>query len=381
MQKEWLQLIHLKGLPLAAKRNLVSHFGSPAAVLQASPSMCTEVLTELANQFDSDAMEETGTRRKRRIPKIPAMKRENVDADIEALARIGGDFVGFNEPDFPPLLNQIQSAPLGLFVLGERALLNNPQLAIVGSRSPTPSGKVSTVRFAQELCNAGLTITSGMALGIDSSAHRGCLTALGKTIAVMATGIDVVYPRTNRSLHREIAENGLVVTEYPPGTPPKREYFPQRNRIISGLCFGTLVVEAGIRSGSLVTARLAGEQGREVFAVPGSIHVAVSRGCHQLLKQGAKLVETSHDILEEIGQFFTARPQPTSSETNSAPPKIPPNSESARLYNLIDYTPISTEQLIQQSELTPDKVSHILMQLELDGWVASTPEGYQRLPQ
>ncbi len=364
MSKEWLQLSYIKGLTVAAKRRLVTVLGSPGAVLRADAATLVGLLGE--------------ARITRRVPK---MTRPNVDDDLAVLERIGGGFVGFNDPDFPPLLNHIDSAPLGLFVLGDRSLLSSPQLAMVGSRKPTPSGRRTTQQFAAELGTLGLTITSGMALGIDYCAHRGCLDAGGKTIAVTATGIDVAYPSVNRPLYREIVENGLIVSEYPPGAPPKREHFPRRNRIISGLSLGTLVVEAGIPSGSLITARLAGEQGREVFAVPGSIHVPVSRGCHYLLRQGAKLVETSNDILEEIGQFFA--PQPANGDAvPAAPASAPePDGELGQLYRLIDYTPAAMDQLIRQSGLTADKVSYILTELEIRGLIAPSAGGYQRLPQ
>ena len=367
MLTEWLQLIYVKGLSGAAKRRLVSALGSPAAVLGADSATIAGVL---------------GKARGGRAP--PRLRYPDVDADLAALAGIGGGFVGFNDPDFPPLLNQIDYAPLGLFVLGDRSLLSSPQLAMVGSRKPTPSGRRTTRQLAAELGVLGLTITSGMALGIDNNAHRGCLDAGGKTIAVVATGLDVVYPRENHALHREIAENGLIASEYPPGVPPKRQHFPRRNRIISGLSLGTLVVEAGIPSGSLITARLAGEQGREVFAVPGSIHVPVSRGCHRLLRQGAKLVETGADVLEEIGQFFIPRPAVGCDHDKPVPAAVAvvePSGELGRLYGLIDYTPAAMDQLIEQSGLTADKVSYILTELELKGLIAATTGGYQRLPQ
>ena len=366
MSKEWLQLIHIKGLSVAAKRRLVTALGSPAAVLRTDSATLAGLL---------------GTSRR----PLPRMVGPDVDADLAVLQRIGSGFIGFNDPDFPPLLNHINSAPLGLFVLGQRSLLCSPQLAMVGSRKPTPSGRRTTEQLAAELSTLGLTITSGMALGIDHCAHRGCLDAGGKTIAVIATGIDITYPRGNQSLHREIAENGLIVSEYPPGVPPRREHFPQRNRLISGLSLGTLVVEAGIRSGSLITARLAGEQGREVFAVPGSIHIPVSRGCHYLLRQGAKLVESSDDILEEIGQFFTAQPGPPPKRGGEPLPVagVPGDwsDEMGRVYDFIDYTPAAIDQLIWQSGLTADKVSYILTELELKGLIATTTGGYQRLPQ
>ncbi|MGR3914797.1 MAG: DNA-processing protein DprA, partial [Gammaproteobacteria bacterium] len=292
MQPDWLTLLHLTGLTIPEKRKLVRALGGPAEVLRADAAALEEIL---------------GKRNKRRSQKPVQPQPAKVEADLAALARCGGWFIGFSEADFSPLLNEINGAPLGLFALGARALLLTPQLAVVGSREPTPSGRRTTEQLAAELSRAGLGITSGMAFGIDHAAHRGCLDAGGGTIAVTASGIDIAYPRALDALHREIAERGLLVSEYPPGAPPKREHFPQRNRIISGLSLGTLVVEAGIRSGSLITARLAGEQGREVFAVPGSIHVEVSRGCHRLLRQGAKLVECAADVTEELGQFFDAR--------------------------------------------------------------------------
>ena len=301
MTKEWLQLLLGKGVSGSAKRVLVSVLGSPGAVLRAGSGRIAEVLRANLDGGDGDDYDDDSWSR---------IVYPEVDSDLASLARIGGDFIGFTDADFPPLLNEIPAPPLGLFVLGDRALLRTPQLAIVGSRKPTPSGLRTTQKFAAELGACGLTITSGLAVGIDHCAHRGCLDAGGKTIAATATGIDVVYPPANRELHREIAENGLIVTEYPPGTAPRREHFPSRNRIISGLALGTLVVEAALQSGSLITARTAAEQGREVFAVPGSIHVAVSRGCHYLLRQGAKLTESTDDILEEIGQYFTPKIDP-----------------------------------------------------------------------
>ncbi|MGR3985109.1 MAG: DNA-processing protein DprA, partial [Gammaproteobacteria bacterium] len=376
MQPAWLELLHLQGPSTPEKRKLVRALGGPAEALRADAAALEEIL---------------GKRNKRRPP--PQRQPANVEADLAALARCGGRFIGFTETEFPSLLNEIPGAPLGLFTLGACELLTTPQLAVVGSRGPTPSGRRTTEQLAADLCACGLTITSGMAFGIDHAAHRGCLDAGGGTIAVTASGIDIAYPRALDALHREIAERGLLVSEYPPGMPPKREHFPQRNRIISGLSLGTLVVEAGIRSGSLITARLAGEQGREVFAVPGSIHVEVSRGCHRLLRQGAKLVECAADVIEELGQFFGApAPGDNAAATGKLPatagklpaaanPAAPPSPETAHVHGLIDYTPLSIDEIIAQSGLTADKVSHILMQLELRGLIAATTGGYQRMPQ
>ncbi|MDD9812190.1 MAG: DNA-processing protein DprA [Gammaproteobacteria bacterium] len=396
MQKDWIQLAQLKGLTLPAKRELVRALGSPRAVLSADRDTLAGILRAAAGESatgkGAGKTPKASTKSAARKIKIPRLTRPNVDADVAVLERIGARYIGFTDADFPPLLNQISAPPLGVFALGARELLLSPQLAVVGSRSPTPAGRRTTAQFAAALCAAGLTITSGMARGIDGSAHRGCLDAGGRTVGVLATGIDVAYPRANADLYREIAERGLIVSEYPPGSPPRREFFPQRNRIISGLALGTLVVEAGIRSGSLITAKLAAEQGREVFAVPGSIHVAVSRGCHHLLRQGAKLVESADDVIEEIGQFFSAAPVDSAMAAPGAEARLLAQSRAVRrppaehdglppLYDLIDYAPVSMDQLIEQSGLTADQVSHILMELELNGLIAAAAGGYQRLPQ
>ncbi|MDD9854762.1 MAG: DNA-processing protein DprA [Gammaproteobacteria bacterium] len=396
MQKDWIQLAQLKGLTLPAKRELVRTLGSPRAVLSADRDTLAGILRAAAGESatgkGAGKTPKASTKSAAKKIKIPRLTRPNVDADVTVLERIGARYIGFTDADFPPLLNQISAPPLGVFALGARELLLSPQLAVVGSRSPTPAGRRTTAQFAAALCAAGLTITSGMARGIDGSAHRGCLDAGGRTVGVLATGIDVAYPRANADLYREIAERGLIVSEYPPGSPPRREFFPQRNRIISGLALGTLVVEAGIRSGSLITAKLAAEQGREVFAVPGSIHVAVSRGCHHLLRQGAKLVESADDVIEEIGQFFSAAPADSAMAAPGAEARLLAQSRAVRrppaehdglppLYDLIDYAPVSMDQLIEQSGLTADQVSHILMELELNGLIAAAAGGYQRLPQ
>src|ERR1700722_15591667 len=203
-------------------------------------------------------------------------------------------------PLYPPQLAQVAGAPALLYVKGDARCLATSQLAMVGSRNPTLPGERTARAFASHLCGAGLTITSGLAIGIDAASHEGALHSGGATIAVLGTGIDVVYPRQHRTLAARIAEHGALVSEYPPGSAPIRANFPRRNRIISGLCLGTLVVEAARHSGSLITARLALEQGREVFAIPGSIHNPLARGCHALIRSGAKLVECAADILQEL---------------------------------------------------------------------------------
>jgi DNA processing protein len=222
------------------------------------------------------------------------------DADLEWLHRTGHHLLALTSPNYPPLLATIPDAPPALYVRGSLEVLTTPQLAIVGSRHPTASGRDTAFRFAAHLARCGLVITSGLAEGIDGASHRGALAAAGATVAVCGTGLDRVYPEAHAELADAIAENGALVSEFAPRTPPRREHFPQRNRLISGLCLGTLVVEAARQSGSLITARCASEQGREVFAIPGSIHNPLSRGCHRLIRDGAKLVETADDILTEL---------------------------------------------------------------------------------
>ena len=213
----------------------------------------------------------------------------------------GNDLLTLADARYPAALLQIADPPLLLYVRGRVELLSHPALAIVGSRSATPAGTRDALAFAETLSNAGLTIVSGLALGIDTAAHRGGLAGASSSIGVVGTGLDRVYPARNRHLAHQLAEDGVLVSEFPLGTPPFPSNFPRRNRVISGLCRGCLVVEAALRSGSLITARQSLEQGREVFAMPGSIHSSLSKGCHWLIKQGAKLVETAQDVLEELG--------------------------------------------------------------------------------
>jgi len=222
-----------------------------------------------------------------------------VDAS-EWLQQAQHRLVGIGDDAYPGMLAQIPGAPRELYVDGDPDVLHLPALAIVGSRNPTAGGSRTAFEFARHLGAAGFCIVSGLAQGIDAAAHRGALAAGAKTIAFLGHGIDRIYPAVNRDLAREIAAHGALVSEFPLGTPPGRALFPQRNRLISGISFGTLVVEAARHSGSLITARLAAEQGREVFAIPGSIHNPLSRGCHQLIRQGAKLVETADDIVSEL---------------------------------------------------------------------------------
>jgi DNA processing protein len=274
---------------------------------------------------------------------------------------------------YPPLLRETADPPALLYVRGDPALLAQPQLAVVGSRNPTPGGCDNARAFAAALGRAGLTVTSGLALGIDACAHRAALEAGGATVAVAGTGLDRVYPASHRELAHQIAAHGALVSEFPLATAPRREHFPQRNRIIAGLSLGVLVVEAARESGSLITARLAAEAGREVFAVPGSIHSPLARGCHALIRGGAKLVETASDILEELGALAAACLAPPA-------PSAALTAHERALLEQLGYDPLDVDVLSARSGLTPQVVSSMLLQMELRGLVASCPGGkYQRV--
>lgn len=283
---------------------------------------------------------------------------------------------------YPYYLRQITTAPLLLFVQGAVDILNTPQLGIVGSRNPSADGCGLARDFADRLSHAGLTITSGMALGIDAAAHAGALAAGASTVAVYGCGPDRIYPKKHAGLAERIRAQGALVSEFFPGTPPVAANFPRRNRIISGLSVGVLVVEAALCSGSLITARYANEQGREVFAIPGSIHVPQARGCHYLIRQGAKLVESERDILEELVPLLNINIENSAPVEDNRQPPAPADlsAEALRLLELIGAAPTSVDNLVLQSGLTADAVSSILLLLELRGLVASQPGGtYSRL--
>ncbi len=303
-----------------------------------------------------------------------------VERDLEWLQQPGNQLLTWQHPHYPVLLAQLPDPPLLLYVHGDVTLLGEPQLAMVGSRNPTASGQATATDFARHLAAAGLVITSGLALGIDTASHGGALDARAPTIAVTGTGLDRVYPASNRELARRIAEHGALVSELPVGTPPLAENFPRRNRIISGLSLGTLVVEAALRSGSLITARLAAEQGREVFAIPGSIHSPLARGCHHLIRQGAKLVETAQDIIMELGPLAGSCQQAVTSSIPSTDEPAQLGEEYAQLLEIMGFDPIPIDRLVVRSGLTAAEVSSMLLQLELGGRVASNPGGiYNRL--
>jgi DNA processing protein len=290
--------------------------------------------------------------------------------------------VPFTDPRYPALLRTAQRHPIALYVIGNPDILNDPQLAIVGSRNPTAQGRETALEFSEYLAGRGLAITSGLAIGIDSAAHRGALQAQGHTLAVLGSGADVVYPRSNQRLAGEIQQQGALISGFPLGTPPRREHFPQRNGIIAAMSLGTLVVEAARRSGSLITARLAADQGREVFAIPGSIHSPLSRGCHELIRQGAKLTETAHDILSELNfsAFFSLAASAPTVPAEAANSASGMDKEHKILLDALGFDPADLDMLVGRTGFKAEAVSSMMLILELEGHVQAAPGGrYSRV--
>ena len=361
----WVALHQTLGLGNAAFCQLLTKFGSPAAIYNASISQLREIIDEdtarkINAGIDIDAI----------APTLDWLKKDN--AHIVTLA----------DANYPKLLLEISNPPAVLYAIGNLHWLNQPSIAVVGSRNATPQGEKNAEEFSASLCNSGLCVVSGMALGIDGAAHRGALKSNGATIAVVGTGLDIVYPARHRELAHKIAERGLIISEFPLGTPSKAQNFPRRNRLISGLSLGCLVVEANIDSGSLITARLATEQGRDVFAIPGSIHSPVTKGCHQLIKQGAKLVESTQDILEEIKNLVSLN-QTTYSPTGlmlNSDISLGATPETNAVLDLMGYEAINFDALQRTTGLTTEALSAMLMMLELDSKITVLKGSqYQRL--
>lgn len=395
----WLALASVRALAPAALRALLAAFGDAQAVL-------TRPFNELAQIAGLDAARA-----------VAAAARADVSGQLACTqawcARTGNTLLTLEDPAYPSALLNLHDPPPLLYVSGQLEWLHSPSLAIVGSRNATPQGIEDTGRFAGELARAGLAIVSGLALGIDAAAHRGALAAGGATVAVVGTGIDLVYPATHRTLAREIAAHGAIVSEWPLGTPAKPAHFPQRNRLIAGMTKGVLVVEAALRSGSLITARLANEMGRDVFAIPGSIHAPLSLGCHHLLKDGAMLTETSDDVLEGLGlarshavraeetqerratrrreaadtRRATARPRSQPKPTlplfdpPPASPEPPSRALSAgarRVLEALGHAPAALEILAARTEMDSATLQGALLELELGGCLAVLPGGRYR---
>jgi DNA processing protein len=371
LQASWLTLARLPGLGPRARVVLLERLGAPGAVFAAGRPVIEQALAEElpeGTRVDlASAMAAIG-----RGPDAAALA-----ADLAWLAQERHHLVTWSDPDYPPLLREIADPPLVLYVHGDRSMLARPQIAVVGSRNPTPLGRENAHAFAGALATSGFVIASGLALGIDAAAHRGALEAGGVTVAVAGTGLDRVYPARNRELAHAIARQGALVSELPIGAPPLPEHFPSRNRIISGMSVGVLVVEAALQSGSLITARLAAEQGREVYAIPGSIHSPLARGCHALIRQGAKLVETAQHVLEELGALVQVAAPPGAADRT---PPVGLTPLETQLLDCLGYDPAPIDTVIDRCGLTTDTVSSILLQLELRGLVLLGPNGYQRAP-
>ncbi len=301
---------------------------------------------------------------------------KTVENDLRWLEFDGHHCLDENNPDYPLMLAEIPDPPPLLFVRGNVSTLAGKQIAMVGSRNPSPIGEKLAHDFSYALVETGFTVTSGLALGIDASAHQGALNGEGITVAVAGTGLDQVYPRRHVGLAEAIVDKGgALVSEFPTITPPQAANFPRRNRIISGLSLGVLVVEAAVRSGSLITARMALEQGREVFALPGSVNNPLARGCNALIKQGAKLVETVDDILDE----FDMSRLPSKSKAQLQVPTEETDDECHRLLKYIAYAPTSVDTLVAATGNTPEVIASLLLLLELQGYIASADGGYSRI--
>jgi DNA processing protein len=303
-----------------------------------------------------------------------------LEADLAWLESSGARVLLCTDPDYPPLLAEIFAAPAALYVLGSVPALSSPQLAMVGSRNPTPAGRATAREFAAYFARAGLTVTSGLAAGIDAASHEGALLGSGPTVAVCGTGLDRVYPPEHASLAARIRARGALVSQIPPRTAALRQHFRDRNRIISGLSLGTLVVEAARHSGALITARLAAEQGREVFAIPGSIHSPLARGCHQLIKAGAKLVEEAADVLAELPNSYSKEQLTAAPSAPEKPPEL--DKEYEMLLDALDFEPATIDVLVARTHLPGESVASMLLILELEGRVRALPGGrYGRIPE
>lgn len=351
----WLRLYRTPGIGARAFQRILECFPTPEAFLAAPRA------AQMQAGFSARA-----------LAGMALVDEAGVEADLRWLEAVDHHLLCCIDPAYPEWLRCIPVPPPLLFVVGEPAVLMQPQLAMVGSRNPTPGGADNAHDFAAHLVHAGLTITSGLALGIDAAAHRGALDAGGLTVAVLGTGPDRVYPARHRDLAHAIAEHGALISDLPIGSGPRREHFPRRNRIISGLALGTLVVEASLYSGSLITAQHALEQGREVFAIPGSIHNPLARGCHALIRQGAKLVEAAADILEELPPLGAVPEMPAGPADREANPL---DSDYQRVLTALGHDPVPVDVLLQRTGLTPDTLSSMLLQLELMGHVAVCPGG------
>jgi DNA processing protein len=372
--RAWLRLTLSSGVGNDAARKLLATFGSAQAIFDQSATALGQIGTgKLVKAIQTEP---------EGLAALLESTLEWLQAGDDRLVAPLGDAA------YPAALLDIEDPPVMLYMLGAQAkqLLTGkshaaPNIAIVGSRNPTPQGETNARQFARAFGSAGLCVVSGLALGIDGAAHDGALLGGGDTIAVVGTGLDRVYPKKHLALAHRIAQQGMIISEFPLGTPPLTANFPRRNRIISGLSLGTLVVEAALQSGSLITARLAAEQGKEVFAIPGSIHSPQSRGCHALLKQGAKLVEVAQDVLEELNlSDGHIKHSSAGSHTNQDDGKADEMCADSPLMRALGFDAVSLDALQARTGLDTARLQAQLLELELSGLVARLPGGlFQRL--
>ena len=366
MEKEtslaaWLKLCSTQGLGGDSQRKLMQAFGLPEQVLAMGYPAWRGVIGAKAELL----LDEGGN--------------AGIEAAVAWAERPGNTILTLDDPRYPPALLEIPDPPSLLYVRGDVELLSCPAVAIVGSRNASVQGKQTAKAFGQHLSEVGYCVVSGLALGIDTAAHEGALAAnAGKTVAVIGTGADRLYPARNKALAEQIVARGTIVSEFPLGTPALPANFPRRNRIISGLSRGVLVVEAALESGSLVTARMALEQGREVMAIPGSIHSPMAKGCHRLIREGAKLVETAEHVLEEIGYLAKAQPaNRAAAQTRSLDGLAP---ELDTLLKFVGFDPTAFDGIVQRSLMPTQDVLGGLLQLEMQGWIVSlSGDAYQRI--
>lgn len=366
--------LHAVGGAAAPRRRLLESFATPA-----------DALTAGRNAWRAAGLDEAQMR---------ALQDDAPDAYAQSrawLAQPGHHLLGWQDADYPPLLRRISSPPLALFVAGDPALLWHPSVAVVGSRNPSAGGRDNAYAFAQALAASGFAVASGLAAGVDTAAHRGALAnEPGLTIAVLGTGPDVPYPSENAALLAQIAARGAVVSEHAPGTEARPQHFPSRNRILAGLSLGTLVIEAALRSGALITARLATDSGREVFAVPGSIHNPLARGCHQLIREGAGLVENVDEVIAAVipvaaelaatlrSRLETPITGPVEPRKTALPPPVSDDPDYQRLWTALGHDPTGMDRLIERTGLTTAELSSMLLVMELEGYVHNQHGRYTR---
>ena len=368
---DWLYLSHTHGIGNTTFQQLLKHLGSVSNILS-------------ANKAQLSALDLPSSTRTRIIDSLLNKEQIDISADLEWSRQENHHLITYYDGSYPQRLKQLSDAPPLLYVRGDTDYLNQPQLAMVGTRNPTAIGRKTANEFAHHLSDAGITITSGLASGIDAASHEGALSGIAGTIAVVAHGLDIVYPAQHQALAQRIAENGAVVSEMPIGMQPQRGFFPRRNRLISALSLGTIVVEAARKSGSLITAKFASEQNKEVFAIPGSIHNPMARGCHKLIQQGAKLVETADDILVELCLDDVGTPNyPQKSEKNihENPEHVDQvlDPDHQKLLKCLAYEPSSIDELVQRSQFAAAEIASMLLILELEGIVACQGGRYTRI--